>query len=86
MVVFRDTPLVIVQTSKKIVYLECGCPKEPFLNLLKSSSKDFPFVTKYLVHLSFLCSVFIWLLINACKLLLDHMLTYGKQKKGTFNF
>jgi hypothetical protein len=83
MVVFRDTPLVIVQTSEKIIYPEFGYPKRFFF---KSSSKGFSFITKYLVHLSFLRFVIIWLLIRVCKLLSDNLLTYGKQEKWTFNF
>jgi hypothetical protein len=35
MVVFRDTPLVIVQTSEKIIYPEFGCPKGFFVRVLQ---------------------------------------------------
>ena len=51
-----------------------------FFYLLKSFSKYFPFVTKYLRHLSFLYFLFIWLLISICKVLLDHLLTGSKQE------
>jgi len=49
--------------------------------MLKSSSKGFFFVTKYLVHLSFMYFLLIGLLINVCKLLSDHLLTDSKQEK-----
>ena len=42
--------------------------------LLKSSLIGFSFVTKYLMNLCFLRSLFIWLLINVCKVLSDHLL------------
>jgi hypothetical protein len=78
--VFRDTPFVIVQTSEKNIYHVFGCPGGFFFYLLKSSSKGFSFVAKYLVYLTFLYSLFIWLLINVCKVLSDHLLS--KRKKG----
>jgi hypothetical protein len=34
------------------------------------------------MHLRFLHSLFIWLLINICKVLSDHLLTSGKQENG----
>ena len=46
--------------------------------MLKSSSKGFFFVTKYLVHLSFMFFLLIRLLINVFKLLSDHLLMDNK--------
>ena len=74
---FRDTHLVIFKTSEKIIYPEGVI----FFNLLKSSSKGFPFIPKYFVHLSFLHSLFIWLVIFFCKVLSNHLLTGGKHEK-----
>jgi hypothetical protein len=83
MVVFRDTSLVIVQTSEKIIYPEFGCPEDFFF---EEFFKRFFLRNQIPVHLSFLRFVFIWLLISIYKLLSDHLLTYSKQEKGTFNF
>jgi hypothetical protein len=78
--VVRDTPFVIFQTSEKLFIL-CLATLEGFFICWRVLQKVFFFVTKYLVHLSFMYFILIGLLINVCKLLSDHLLMDSKQEK-----